>query len=104
MFIEHDNNTDTQPAASAGSEPTRTPRPLAELRAEYRRNERKTAAQIGGVLLLMSCYFVAALAASTSATADVIARTLAVVIYLVAGLTMGMALRSTVERRKRARR
>jgi len=104
MFIEHDNTTNTQPAADTGSEPTRKPSPLAELRAQHRRNERTAALAIAGVLLLTIGYFVAAAAAPTSPTADVIARTLAVVIYLVAGLVIGMALRGTVESRKRARR
>lgn len=112
MFIEHDNTSPTQPAADDHREPlpgfltdpTYARRTMAELRAEQRRNERNAALAMAGVLLLAVGYFVAAASAPVSPLADTIAGALATVIYLTAGLIIGMALRSTVERRKRSRR
>lgn len=107
MFIEHDNTSPTQPAADDHREPLPNfdaARTMAELRAEHRRNERNAALAMAGVLLLAVGYFVAAASAPVSPLADTIAGALATVIYLTAGLIIGMALRSTVERRKRSRR
>ncbi len=112
MNIEHSNGTIPQPVNEAAhseplpdfSDPTYSRRALDALRVEYRRNQRNAALAMAGVLLLLVGYFVAAASAPVSPLAAAVAEVLSIVIYFVAGFTIGLAVRHSVERPRRSHR